>query len=1688
MRNATQFFAAQIFTMSMFFLFRVESVMAQTADDSYLEYCYGTDCGPTKEYAIGKMEDANPDYRGLFEEVDSGVTFENGRQRPMWYTFRVKPLASSGQLPPVYSFDSATNPAPTYCAPSGDPLYPNGCSDQGSMIQGFVNFYIQLYGANHVQSQVDMKGGYISPYAEVSTGGTTANPMGMYHHNNWQNSGQIPTVTVTVYNDYGIDSGHGGSARILKTTTFTCLKGFYAKGGANPGYNPTTSNPTEPGTECRPYIGDKTISTRMRQTACPPIKDGDPTEGNPCSPATGDKMQYEVDFEFAGRSFGRSYHSLGQVEQRNALAPGWAHTYSDRIYGNPGVSAQPLVLFDGRGQIEVFIRQGTSNHFVSESSTGRVIDVEAGNTFTLYEQDGTKQSFNASGRLTRLENIDSARSIDLTYQDDKLISATDQTGRQLQFEYINGRLVALHLPDGRVVAYGYDANNNLQTVQYPDSRTRTYHYNEAGLSDANDYHALTGISENGIRYATFGYDVRNRARLTQHHANGAVVDRVQLTYGSNGLVNVTGSRGETRTYSVVTTGSYRRVSSIANSDGTVSNLYSLAMPVQHTDRLGNVEQYEYSNGYESARIEAQGTLQERKIATVRNAALRITEQTVLAKSGSSYVPKRRNTYTYNTRGQVLSETITDLASSPVSSRTTTILYCEQVNVDAGVCPSVGLLKNVDGPLPGTTDTTIYQYRMSDAPACLAAPTSCAYRKGDLWKITNAFNQVTEIIRNDGAGRILSSRDINNVITEFTYDSAGRPSASTIRGTDDASETDDHIVTFSYWSDGQLKRVTQPDGTWSEYAYDTAKRLTSITDNTGNSITYTLDAGGGRTAEEIRDSTGTLRRSLSRTYNTLGQVLSQSDAYGHVTTFTYDANGNLDQITDALLHVADSNYDALGRVKRTLRDMNGIAAETKYEYDALDNLSKVIDSNGLSTAYTYNGFGDQLQLQSPDTGVTSYGYDAAGRRTSQTDARGVQTQYTYDALNRVTTVNYPSDTTLNVSYTYDTAQADCTAGETFLAGRLAKMTDGSGSTTYCYDRFGELTRKVQRTQGKVFALRWIYAVNGRLQAMVYPDGTSVDYVYDSAGRVAEIGATPERQSRQIVVRDVLYHPFGGPASWRYGLDRVLVRTQNLNGQPGIVQMQNLSGNALPGLSLGYEFDAVGNLKRLRDGTQADPPRRIYGYDGLNRLIEAKDASNILWQSYSYDKTGNRLSAGHLSVTNGQDCTSVPPGGTCTPTVPVTQWVLESYAYMPGTHRLFTVSAMQRSYDAAGNLTLIAPMGNGTIDPPPGDTESASYGGTLQVTDDGSDSAPPGAVARSFGFNAANRMNSTALGGEFLMGYFYNGGNERVYRQGLGSIVYSVFDESSRWAGDYDQNGMLIQQAIFLGDFPVGVLARVDGNTRLFYVEPDALGTARVVVDPSRTPAGSSELGTIVWRWDLAGEAFGNDKPSEDPDNDGTAFVLDMRFPGQQYDSASELDYNYFRDYDPGIGGYVESDPIGLGGGENTYGYVDNWPLIGIDPFGLQALDSVSSTCTKSPATCIIETGTRSRPPLRIVPPPTPMPTPVVPPLPFIPDVKKEEPCDKCAQKYPNLYLCSQLPGDYIYSSLRQAQSTYRYQIRLEKPETTYGGPAKCQGNGTHWKVRGMISPNKWMNIGSITSCNCCVDTAGGPVIEQRFRTH
>ena len=142
-------------------------------------------------------------------------------------------------------------------------------------------------------------------------------------------------------------------------------------------------------------------------------------------------------------------------------------------------------------------------------------------------------------------------------------------------------------------------------------------------------------------------------------------------------------------------------------------------------------------------------------------------------------------------------------------------------------------------------------------------------------------------------------------------------------------------------------------------------------------------------------------------------------------------------------------------------------------------------------------------------------------------------------------------------------------------------------------------------------------------------------------------------------------------------------------------------------------------------------------------------------------------------------------------------------------------------------------------------------------------------------------------------------------------------------------------------PVAVLkpAASGGGVDIFYIWADHLGTPRLITDAANNS-----------RWEWPGsDPFGNNTPNENPAGLGV-FAYNLRFPGQYFDPETGLSYNYFRDYDPKLGRYVQSDPIGLNGGLNTYGYVAGNPLSVKDAFGLfdpgDFIKPAAQVCTRA----------------------------------------------------------------------------------------------------------------------------------------------
>jgi RHS repeat-associated protein len=151
---------------------------------------------------------------------------------------------------------------------------------------------------------------------------------------------------------------------------------------------------------------------------------------------------------------------------------------------------------------------------------------------------------------------------------------------------------------------------------------------------------------------------------------------------------------------------------------------------------------------------------------------------------------------------------------------------------------------------------------------------------------------------------------------------------------------------------------------------------------------------------------------------------------------------------------------------------------------------------------------------------------------------------------------------------------------------------------------------------------------------------------------------------------------------------------------------------------------------------------------------------------------------------------------------------------------------------------------------------------------------------------------------------------------------LYDESGHLLGEYDGAGNAIQEIVWLGDIPVATVRQEACGLSIFYIHTDHLNTPRRITRRSTSD--------VVWSWDS--DPFGTTVANENPSGLGS-FSFNLRFPGQYADAETGLNYNYHRDYDSATGRYVESDPIGLHGGINTYADVGGNPVSYTDPLGL-----------------------------------------------------------------------------------------------------------------------------------------------------------
>lgn len=949
------------------------------------------------------------------------------------------------------------------------------------------------------------------------------------------------------------------------------------------------------------------------------------------------------------------------------------------------------------------------------------------------------------------------------------------------------------IPGGGTYSFGYDALQNLASITFPDLTQRTFVYANTQYPRA----VTSQLDENAVTHGIYNYQADGKV-YSSELAGG--VSKYSVVYTSPTRSTVTDPLLKVRTYDHSQLIGTPKATAQSSPDVNCGGMYKS----RQYDARGNsstlvdfsdvptLRSFNARNLIES-KTDASGTAVARTTTTQWHPTFRLPTQID--------EPGKRTTLSYDAQGNVL--TRTELDTNTSESRTWTYTY-----------NTSGQVLTADGPRTDVYDITSYSYyTCTTGGAC-----------GQLQTVTDPLGHVTTYQTYNAHGQPLQIIDPNNVWTTLTYDGRQRLASRTVGG---------ETTTYSYWPTGLLKRVTQPDGSYLEYSYDNAHRLTQIVDGENNRIVYTLDNMGNRTKEERFDPSNTLSFAQNRTYdqlNQLNKVIGAANTVAVTTTLGYDNNGNQTTTAAPLGRNTTNAYDALNRLKQVTDAANGV---TQYGYNALDQLISVTDPRNLVTSYQVNAFGDVTQLTSPDTGVTQYQYDAAGNRTQQTDARSKVAVSTYDAKNRVIGITYADQI---ISFGYD-------AG-TYGKDRLSSIIDGSGSTSWTYTPQGRVATRTQVMGTMTKTVSYVYDTSGRLQSLTLPSGAIVTYGY-TQGRVSGVAV-----NSSVVTSGVLYEPFGSTRGWAWGNGTFAIRSYTTDGNVSQIDSNGLKT---------YSYD---NAFRITGITDAQDATRswTYGYDLLDRLTSATRTGQT--QGWTYDGNGNRLSE--------------------TGTTPST----------------FTVSS------ASNRLTAVS----GTV------SRTYGYDAAGNTTADG---------GRTFTYNDAGRM-TTYVKDAVTTTLTYNALGQRVTKSNVSGTHYFVYDESGHLLGEYDASGAVFQETVWMGDIPIAALwPDGSGGVTVTYVHTDHLNTPRAI---TRTTDNA-----VLWRW--RSDPFGTDVAEEDVDGDSVLARYYLRFPGQFADVSSGLNYNYFRDYDPTTGKYVESDPIGLKGGVNTYAYVGGNPASLIDPAGL-----------------------------------------------------------------------------------------------------------------------------------------------------------
>jgi RHS repeat-associated protein len=711
------------------------------------------------------------------------------------------------------------------------------------------------------------------------------------------------------------------------------------------------------------------------------------------------------------------------------------------------------------------------------------------------------------------------------------------------------------------------------------------------------------------------------------------------------------------------------------------------------------------------------------------------------------------------------------------------------------------------------------------------------------------------------------------------------------------DTNGNRITAGY-TNGLLTSLTHSSGQSLQIAYNGAGRVETITDPaSGRTTTYTYDA----TNEHLMTVTTFDQRTTTYTYDLGGNpvtenaLLSVTSPDGTNLFYTYDPQGRLeDSHRDGGAEDITYSYGPAGTVAAT----DAAGGTTTDSFDEMGLLGRVKDALGHVTRYSYDSRMNLVQLTDAAGQYYTYSYDALGNLIGETDPLGHTATFAHSGpFNRLASAaDQDGHTTL---YGYD--PAGNLNATTYADSSIERVTyDALGDPKTLTNRRGDVTQ-------------YGYDPSGRLASETFADGTQTTYHYDGRDNLAwttdPSGTTTLTYDNIDQLKEVDY-PGGLFLKYTYDAGG---RRQQMVDQSGF--------------TVNYTYDNAGRLWKLTDASGALIDQYTYYDDGR---LKREDKGNGTYTTYEYDLAGELL---HLvnhapdgSVNSHFDYTYGDLGNRKTMTTVDGQWTYTYDAIGELTHAVFASSNpaavpdqdLRYFYDPAGNRSQTIINGVTTTYVSNELNQYTSIGNqTLGYDADGNlVSRTDGTQTSTYMFNDLNQLVAASTpAGSFAARYdalgfrvaTTHGGQSTAYLvdvAGMGAVVAE--SDAGSLAAHY-VNGL-------------GLTSRVDPTGTAAYYDFDGLGSTAGL-------SGLSGLYVNSYRYLPFGESVSTQGTIANP----FTFVGEV---GVMQD-ATGLDFMQARDYSADQGRFLSEDPLGLvGGGQNTYLYVANSPVMNRDPRGLQ----------------------------------------------------------------------------------------------------------------------------------------------------------